>query len=962
MSDVKLHPIFQVRGMIGTPEHPPFNLYITSDARWEEAKKKGGIQNLRRYLLDGVLKDDQRVEDAVENRNRAVSLDYTLPPQDEYNTVAAWEMIPTPAEQFQLELQISEFQTRLDEVNEQIGTETPTAEQAELVRDTTLVISQLKRLRTTYTTGTVGYLEETPSVFGYGGKSIHDLNGAPNIDKIRRSTFALDRDRPFHLALRFAEPHENQRPTSFKIRWDIFTLEFRGGDSVLFSAYDKAYLKKDGTPDLARIEAAENELNGYLDQGRLTAEDMDNIQIAQTEIRRLKLEARTLNIKTEDDAYKPYEAQIQSLQDAIQARRKFKRKMPNAAYVASQRLKKELYGVYEERVNLQENSENFYGDEGIVRLTVIPQQRGYISFVLNGGQPATVEIPDILETRKYGYVWNKSRILFQSNGGGVDWQFLYPNVQSRGEYRLKSVPVPFEIGDEEIIHFSGDWTGQTRSIPGSDGETYFVTSALPGAGIAFKVVASADFTPAQPRYDFIALIRSDIGRSEDAKNKNNIQNAYIPFLYSLNAFINAGVLPDRTEVVWDSQTFGQTLTWTPGFANPNRDNPILDATVSYDDITQTRRGLHLSLDIHDPEGTADFKGYTDHWCDFKVGLWQPPTFLEGSGEEGDFSITWPLETEGGVSGIVDYYSDCIIREAVLMNARNCGETDETFRAKYYGVDSFWRLRVEDIWSLLDEFVLPCDIILDGLTLGAAIRTLAKAKGIPDSKLTGVQATGIFAGGTIQRAGAGEPPRKVAPRGTRAGLHITELMDEYGMTDDFRELRLRCLPTGLSLDVPSLVSSRAQSSADSAQIANVIRAGAQHIHDWSRFYNIYHVEGKKDKRTGEPIKASYPIPESWLPGYENHPLHVGYEKEYPVVKRPELDTAEDVQRAVVTLALRNSKSGKLRSFDISWFYPPVYVGDTVTPDESDFELIRIGGMNLKGITQASIAVRPRVELP
>lgn len=182
-----------------------------------------------------------------------------------------------------------------------------------------------------------------------------------------------------------------------------------------------------------------------------------------------------------------------------------------------------------------------------------------------------------------------------------------------------------------------------------------------------------------------------------------------------------------------------------------------------------------------------------------------------------------------------------------------------------------------------------------------------------------------------------------------------------MTLDYQELRLRHLPTGFALDVASLTPVKSHSGAADVALANVIKSGAQQIKDWSRFYNIFNVEGKRDRRTGEPLKDNYTIWESFAEGFEDHALHIGEKREL-LSKRPELDKQVDVQIAVNVLAVRNAKSGNAVAYNSSWLYPPAYVGDTITADGKDLELTRISGMSMKGITDSALSLRPRVELP
>jgi hypothetical protein len=304
--------------------------------------------------------------------------------------------------------------------------------------------------------------------------------------------------------------------------------------------------------------------------------------------------------------------------------------------------------------------------------------------------------------------------------------------------------------------------------------------------------------------------------------------------------------------------------------------------------------------------------------------------------------------------------NCVIKSAELVNVSDVGQHEYT-DDEIYDMETFWRLQVHDLWAVIDEATMPCDVILDGMSCGAAVRLLAMVAGVPDSMFSGISDSGLLSGQIIPRAEAGARPYKVAERGYKVGRIMAEIVEEYGMTDDYQELRLRIIPSGLSLDVPSDTAVAIHAGEGMAG-CNTIRSGATMSEDWSRFFNVFTVEGRKSRRTGETLRAHYSIPQSWLPQYENHPLHIGYIKEHPVVRRSELDEQADVEKAVTVLALKNARSGRFVNYEVSWLYPPAYIGDTIEADGTNRILSRLSGMSMRGITSATISLREKIELP
>lgn len=945
-NDPRIHPIFQVRGERGAPEHGMFSLYATSDDKYEEAQNDGGAVSLRRYALDNVKASfykNRFTDNETERRSRAVSLDYTLPPQDEYNTVQAWESVYTDRERAQIDTQIANYQNKVDDLNSQKA-EDPnnalSAQKQEQLADFLLVLGQLRGERTAALSGGNGFLFEVPSVFGYGGKCIHDGNGAPNVTKIRRSTFLVDSDRAFHLARRFAIPNEQQRTTSEKLRFGPFILEINGGSTVKLWMYAKEYYSTGSDAEISVILPLETELEELLDEARITDEDAEYINERKTAIRTLEKEARSKKIKSDTPEYKPYYEQTQTAREEINARQKLKRNPSGASEERVREIIQTLYQIRGKSINLQEDSENFYGNEGIMRLTIIPQKRGFLTLVLTGNDPVTIEIPDIIETRKYGSLWHPTELIIESKGGSQQWQFLYPAVASTGEFRLKNVDVPFVLKDSDEIFFDGDWD---KSGPGCD--------------INFTVEQSENFSEARPMYDFVAYMRADVGKREDSTNTKDIINSFFPWLYSLQFTINSGELPYQGDILWNSADFGSTLHWYGTPFNPNVDNPILAVSLSQDPIESGWRGMRLEIDIADPNGTANFKGYEEHWCDFSAGLWQEPTSYTGG------VLDWPEGTTNGVSGVLPYLQDGIITEAVLINVIDLGNKQESEEHQKFRIDSFWRISVADIFAVLDNHALEYDIILDDLTCGAALHRLIGAVGIPASKLTGIATVGSLAGSKTPKSGAGEMPRKVARQGQKVGPMAIEILNEYGMSGDYKELSLNYRGGVFNLVTASDTVVAAYTSAPAGTSAyNVILEGAQQVKNWHGINNIYNVEGRRDRKTGKSLKARYAIPESWLPGYENSPVRIGFPKAAPLIKRPELDSQELVEEAVNIAAVRGFKSGDSEVWETFWLYPPRYVDDFISIDGTPREITRIQDMNIRILTSCPMVTRPRVELP
>ncbi len=905
----KLHPILSIRPPLPEPSHPPFSFFATSDEKFEEARRGGGTKNVVRYKLDNdpnsFFADE---EERKTSRNRAVSLPYALLDRPEFNRLTSFETVPTAQEQAQLTAQAEKYRGLRDELLAEVTPEKPlTPEKQQLLTSYRSLVAACE-LSQGLIGNQLGFIEEIPDIFGYGSTCLHDLNNVENIRKIRRSTFTIARDQPFHVALRFAHPTPQQRETSFKMRWGPFILTIRGGRSVLLSMLAQNYYLPGS--NLQELAEAESRMETLLDEGRLTDEDTLYIEDREGQIRTLKKEVKDQNIEHTDAAYLPFYRQIETLKAEIAARKKEKQRLTGAAQAELDALKKKYFSFYDVAVNLGESSENFYGDEGILRLSILPQKKGFLTLQLNGAAGVSIKIPDILKTKAYGVLWERTHLVFDSLGGSFDLKYLPLAVASSGEYRIPGLRVPFVISEDETVEARGDWD-----------------TLSPGVAVVARTERSADFREDDPRYDFIVKIDSD--------------GKYLPWLYSLHFFISAGDIPTNETVLWSTRAFGVSKTLNPGYPNPNRDNPIRNATLNIDDISDSKRGMGLVVEVNDPNNTIGFPldGFKNCCADFTMAVWNEET--------------------ASVSGETDVLINGVIRDAVLMNARvlsDGGVVEE--ETQTHGPDSFWRLTIGDLWSIADDTEITQDVILDGLTLGEAWKRLLGLRGFKNDWVAFIESGGDKAGPKLPLAGPGEKPRKAPRKGMKLGAALRELLDEFGMSEDFQELRGRIKRGGWCLDVPDGESKAVFSGAADYEGTSAVLAGATREQDWSRFHNIFTVEGGRDRVTNKKLSVTLPLFESLID--PTSPLYWGSPKPAPLIMRPDLDTPEDVEMAAIIAAIRGTKSGNLKVFPTMWLYPLPAIGDRVSVDgQEEMELARISGMSLAGDTEASVVLRPLV---
>lgn len=906
MIENRIHPIVTIRQPFNIPSHPPFGLWLTLDENWWKAQATGGIINLTRYRLDQSVTaflQNYGTGNKKERRNRAIGLGYSLSAQDEYNSLDAWQTIPTTEEAEQLAAKRDYYQLRVQELEAEEKDGPLSPEKADLLHDYRNIVSQAQLLAAASATGRVGFVEEIDSIFTPTGKCLYCTNGVPNIPKVRRSTFKIDKDGQIHLAFRFAKPHPDQAETSFVIEFRPFLLELRGGHRWLLSKYSREALKNGTT----YIKEGEAQLKFYLDQGRWTEEDAAYREERETQIRVLRQEIKDKKIKTTESAYKPYYDKIKQLRGEIAARQRLKQRAPGDAIRKADIIKKKLYSFYEQPINLNESDENFYNTR--IRLTILPQRRGFLTFILNNNDPVTVDLPDILETKTYGTVWLPTPIELRSNGGAFEWQFLKPTPDTWGQYIIKDVPSEFIFDPDEGFNLDGDWD-----------------TTLPDTKITFEVKPSANFKDGYPLYDFIITFTS--GRTlKDGKIDPKHPPKYIPWLYSLFFFINTGPREIDETPAWISS--GWTLN--PDSPNPSLDQTVYDVSLSYSDAIRTPRSMQVSIDLANIAGTLDLPNLAGRLFDLDIGLYNPAD---------------------GVHGVIPYLKNGIINDDAGTHPVDMGELPS------WAVNTIHRFSGSDLWRVVDDYEITAELIGDGRSKGTHIRDCLRMVGLAESEIAGVPTTGPIGGQLLKKSGAGEPPNIATRVGQKMGAYLKGFLNEYGMTPDRKELRLYPKDGVFTLDTPS-AEIKFDFGTDGQYVEQMIKEGAEIVNDPKDFYNIFEVWGKPDRRTGERLKAIFPNYYSLL--IEDDELYYPQEKRYPILINDALDEQVDVEDAVECLAIRNSKSWKHRIWETACQYPPLYPGDRGYIHGLLVEIVREPQVNFRYPGKQVLVVRKVVNL-
>ena len=346
-----------------------------------------------------------------------------------------------------------------------------------------------------------GYWQEAPNKFGDGGTALYRALSSPNIPCEIRSNWLLDADRPWTIWLHRFLPDDAQKDCTVDIEWAHWRLRLKSESAA------ELFRFVDGVTE-AEVDAAEAAAQDIRDAGKLTGADKVQIKAWKDAIAKIKADAKPGKPNAAGDAMiKQYEDLIQALKDS-------KAGLTKSQTIAIKSLEDSIYEDIAQ-VALSETTQSLFGAD--FSITVLPQQRGYLTLALNQGKNQwTYEDKLVTKTRKFQVMQARTRIRVRGNGGSFLFQVGYPDFARY--FRMVS----------RYIGLGWEWDGTGAVTSGSYNQ-------LPGTSVEWSV----EQDPADAK-----RLRYYVEGYTDGR--------YTPFVYAVDLEIPAGARTADNSVLWSS--------------------------------------------------------------------------------------------------------------------------------------------------------------------------------------------------------------------------------------------------------------------------------------------------------------------------------------------------------------------------------------------------------------------------
>ena len=400
-------------------------------------------------------------------------------------------------------------------------------------------------------------------------------------------------------------------------------------------------------------------------------------------------------------------------------------------------------------------------------------------------------------------------------------------------------------------------------------------------------------------------VSNDILDSLNAEVKATLatsNNRHTPFLYRVSATIPAGARNGTETVTWDSD---------------DHPDAILDIEPRFEgnaDEWTRRNGYNVSL--------ADVQG---------------ELLLPG------------MRYEALENRLVDIYIDGVrvLKNGIVRKSTRTDlmqTTENLTHNQVMAPDTVVMLEIDDMWALMDEDLMQDDPIGDGMRLGPYIRLILKNGGVRDSGMSGVPdgSYGSEAGPILPTAALGEAPAVRPSRDTPRGDFLRYLVETHGMgwglsiNDGVWTLGAR--NTTIQADFSS---SATRFDPDTTPGRYAMLNPIDRIHDSGEVFNSFRVEGAEDAN-GNPIVREWENADSILAsGGSGSKRFIGRRKRLATVSDNSLRTAQDVARAVRSIATVKGKPARYITFE-TCYLNHLFIGAYVTADGVLCEVANIGG--------------------
>lgn len=245
-----------------------------------------------------------------------------------------------------------------------------------------------------------------------------------------------------------------------------------------------------------------------------------------------------------------------------------------------------------------------------------------------------------------------------------------------------------------------------------------------------------------------------------------------------------------------------------------------------------------------------------------------------------------------------------------------------------------RIIVQDMIMVLDDDLMTESPIGDGQALGAYIRQILKGRGIKDSEMSGVPASGNAAGKILPQAGPAEKAAVRPSKGNNRGSYIRSLVEQYGMELEF----FYDGPNGTFTLTERSTTIKKAFVSTGTDLTTLVFEPLHRPQDYTDFYNYFKVEGAKDPETGKRIVAEWVVWESI--NVPSDARYIGRIRRSQTHTDDALLSDEEVQWVLRSLVKKNTRLGSLIQFKAQWYHIGLYPGDRVTLDGILTEIVRI----------------------
>jgi hypothetical protein len=531
-----------------------------------------------------------------------------------------------------------------------------------------------------------------------------------------------------------------------------------------------------------------------------------------------------------------------------------------------------------------------------VLLTFIPEPRGAIQIIREGGGSDYFKVSSIATTRRPGILWPDCAPAMSNNFGGLIWQWGYPLFATNGTYTGEQ----YDFATWALVgqpEWNGLWDCETSTpLAGTISTQVASDHGLPGTEIVFN---NATVVP-PPTTGNMHELQLTLKASTDRR--------LTPFLYTLQAFIPAG---QRTG-------YPRTLIYNSTLHTDQGGNPIKEVSPIYEDDQKTlcrRRGCDMTIrDINNALALATTGYATLENC--MVDVWGDGYKVLGNG---------------------------IIKEVQILHVANADGTRK--------MDTEIKLVISDMWSILEDDAMYDQPIGDGVRLNDYVVTILQGSGAAPAEYAGIiNGTGNASSGyRLPQAALGEKPCIRPEFRMKRADFLRTLIEKYG---DGHILRCNsgvwtkaAPPTVVGTDpvgshLWQFSGTGSRNAARTFPGRYVMLEQSDIIKDASDFYNYFRVQGAND-RNGNPIVAYLPIPESVDARYKGTSIYLGHWKDYPDTHDTSLRTISDVWTVLRTLKKNHGVSFWFQSFQ-TYFHPALSVGTMIQADNVIGIVTRISG--------------------